>query len=141
MKTISETLSHDKETTVPRFIMLSSHDTTLAAILICLEAAREIRWPEFSTTLVFELFSRQEDPTEYYVRILWNEEIVSLIVDNVYQELCDRKRDEQLAAVESDVYYGVDSCTWKNISTDETVLPIICYRISEGCNRDPKEQI
>lgn len=71
--------SGETTTTETNFVLLSSHDTTLAAMLITLEAEQEVRWPDFSTTLVFELFSRQEEESiHYYVRLLWNDQIVSI---------------------------------------------------------------
>jgi acid phosphatase len=59
---------HDEEASVPKILVHSTHDTTLAGLCSTLDVFDE-KWPEFTASITFELFrQKQELKTKSYLQ-------------------------------------------------------------------------
>ena len=72
--------SHSTSADTTTLSLVSAHDTTLIPILIALGVMESGEWPDYASSIIFELYSRGVDGKQgldSQVRVIYNDEVIT----------------------------------------------------------------
>ena len=72
--------SHSTAAVATTLSLVSAHDTTLIPILIALGVFESGVWPDYASSIIFELYARGEDGRsglDGQVRVLYNDQVIT----------------------------------------------------------------